>query len=104
MVGHCGWNLQDYTGPAGKWRISSPRALGRVAAAHPCFANCGLQLPVLALLARAGGSVGGVKLCAISLRRSRRDSPTRSNTWVHASRSFSSAVAAIREIISPYLL
>src|SRR5260370_39309392 len=100
MVGHCGWDLQDYTGPAGKWRISSPRALGGGGAAHPCFANCGLQLPVLALLARVGGSVGGVKFWTISLRRSRRDSPTRSDTCVHASRSFSSGVAAIREIIS----
>src|SRR2546427_5097054 len=62
--------------------------------------DTGFQLPVLALFARAGGSAGGVRLCAISLRRSRRDSPTPSNTWAHAARSFSSAVAAIPEIIS----
>src|SRR5258708_6622431 len=59
-----------------------------------------VRVPMLALLARAGGSVGGVILCAISFSRSRRDSPTPSNTWAQASRSFSSAVAAIPEIIS----
>src|SRR6266850_4351756 len=58
------------------------------------------QVPVLADFACSGGFVGGVKLCAISRRRSRRDSPTPANTWAQAWRSFSSAVAAIPEIIS----
>src|ERR1700747_997114 len=57
------------------------------------------QFPVLAVFA-SGGGCGDAKLCAISFRRSRRDSPTPSNTRAHASRSFSSAVAAIPEIIS----
>src|SRR4029077_20686874 len=43
-------------------------------------ADFGVQLPVLALFARVEGSVVGVKFRAISLRRSRRDSPTPSNT------------------------
>src|ERR1700687_5000540 len=64
------------------------------------YGDVGYQLLVLALFARSEGSVGGVKLCAISLSRSRRDSPTPANTWAQASRSFSSAVAAIPEIIS----
>src|SRR6266481_919183 len=55
------------------------------------------QVPVLADFARSGGSAGGVKLCAISRRRSRRDSPTPANTWAQAWRSFSSAVAATQE-------
>src|SRR6266436_1214812 len=59
-----------------------------------------VQVPVLADFARSGGSVGGVKLCAISRRRSWRDSPTPANTWAQAWRSFSSAAAAIPEIIS----
>src|SRR5439155_22048752 len=89
-------------GQPGSGESAAGGRLSRVAAAQLFLAvgDFGFQLPVLALLERAGGSVDGVKLSAISLSRSRRDSPTPANTWAHASRSFSSAVAAIPEIIS----
>src|SRR5438477_4224512 len=42
--------------------------------------NIGFQLPVLALFVRAGGSVGGVKPCDISLSRSSRKSRSEEHT------------------------
>src|SRR6267154_5642310 len=102
MVGH-GWLK-----PLGLYRASQevanrqPDNVAQVCGGTTILGsgNISFQLPVLALFVCAGGSVGGVKPWAISLSRSRRDSPTPSNTWAHAARSFSSAAAAIPEIIS----
>jgi len=33
MIGHCGWNLRNYTGPTGNWRICLGQTLEKPAAA-----------------------------------------------------------------------